>query len=1570
MYVCARAKCCSTDCPCSRGFMSRGAGTNAGALPILVLRCRRWSLIDCCVQSVTSFSPGGGALKSNIPVSYSSYVTISGLNFGNTAAYLTPTASFGSSTGTICGSTSWTSTSTVQCQLTQPAYNYYTAATGNYIVVKTAGGTSATDTNSALTFDAPVVSYYLSYNFPTSGGTSLTLTGRSFSPVNTSPTAYIGSTMCATSQWVSDTQIMCAVRTLEGGTQSLSSAVPSVRVRIRAVFGTKTGQPFSFDAPVITSTTPRYNFAASGGYSVTLRGFNFGSPYQSSTVVLHKDTHSAGLSCSSIWISSSSIQCRPNPALAPAAGSPVVVTVAAIVGTRKIGFTFDTPVISVSGYNGNQQIQNLPVSGGTLLTIAGLNFGNTDFTPTAAIGDDYERDNCATTAWTTYSAVLCESSGATYSGPKRSALLTVAAVVGTRAQLFSFDAPLVSNIISGHSNRGFSNSISVTIAGLNFGYKIATPTAFFMANSACPTTAWTSASTVSCQSEAVTYKSSVPLLKVDVATIIGTAPELFTFDAPVVSYDVTGEAAKRNLAMSGGSSVTVTGLNFASANPSATAMVKGQMCSCSQWASATTILCRSVARKIAGGGYTGDVSVVVSISAVVGTRSGAALTFDAPVFTSYYLYNTAQTGGSFVTLDGANFGNNDFTPTAGARLDNMCSTTSWSTASSIVCQPSANTVGFGAAATSVKYYGTVTVSAIVGTRKHGFSYDSPTLSHANQANAATSGSTSVTISGLNFGYNAYTPTAQLDEDFCATTSWTSASTIECASSDHIDGKNAAGKQPGSVVLTVSATVGTRTSFFTFDAPAVSNLLGSDNAVASGGTSVTISGLNFGKSYSQTPTAHLSDSTIGTTSWTSATTVQFLNAATGANAYTQHWGAIGMGLTVGSQIGTAGGLFTFDAPVVSASLARNAASSGSASLTIFGMNFAQNYASPTVRAGATLCVSNTWVSNSIVRCLTPVGYGPKKSLQITIAATVGTRTLGFSFDAPIMTHSLPFNQASTSAVSVSLIGSNFGNVDSTPTAGFGNPHGTPSLCPSTAWVSQTQVLCTGIVGTGSKQNFVVTVSAVVGTRSGFRFTYDAPASSRLTRANMPNTASGTLTLHGINFGPNDATPTATLGDDPVLGTCITTTWTTDSLVKCGTPPNGDPGRTAVIMTVSAVVGTSNTFFSFDAPAVSNRLGGLGGGNFGLSNGLSVTISGLNFGATYATPTLAFVSEVCATTAWTSGTTVACHFTSDVPTLTSFKKQSVKLTVNSVVSTQVGVFTFDAPVVSFNYPVYNGPGSGMNEKARLTLSGMNFANENLTPTVRISATSCATTTWLTQTALQCLTPPGINGNSPHQLFVSVGAIVGTSKQGFSFDSPVLSWTGQYNILTASSGYTLTVEGMNFGYTGSTPTVSIEAALPVGGSSVFMCATSSWSTSTTILCHAPTNTAGGMKTPVVTVGAVVGTRRNSLTYDAPIVSFLDKPNTPHTSGATLTLLGLNFGSNDLTPMGGFDSDANAGHSGTSAYCATTAWSTYSAVTCKVAVPTLNKVRGVGTKDFVLTVSDQVGAAALIAGALIIMS
>jgi hypothetical protein len=246
-----------------------------------------------------------------------------------------------------------------------------------------------------------------------------------------------------------------------------------------------------------------------------------------------------------------------------------------------------------------------------------------------------------------------------------------------------------------------------------------------------------------------------------------------------------------------------------------------------------------------------------------------------------------------------------------------------------------------------------------------FTYDGPLITSAFMYNGGTSGGSTVTISGLNFGYSDSTPESYVGSGIsCATTSWTSGTTVNCA-----PGNPASGGLGVHVAMTrrqdgANAYFGTMLYAFTFDAPTVSYSFQS-NVPFTGGSSVTISGLSF-TALDSTVTVSIKGVMCSCSSWTSATMLLCSSSPVSSSVHPLHMRS---SVTIGAVVGTMSISFSFDAPTLSHSTF-NMPTSGGGAVTVLGMNFAPVNYTPTAEVGSMICQSTSWNSATAIQCVAP------------------------------------------------------------------------------------------------------------------------------------------------------------------------------------------------------------------------------------------------------------------------------------------------------------------------------------------------------------------------------------------------------------------------------------------------------------------------------------------------------------------------------------------------------------------------------------------------------------------------
>jgi hypothetical protein len=295
-------------------------------------------------------------------------------------------------------------------------------------------------------------------------------------------------------------------------------------------------------------------------------------------------------------------------------------------------------------------------------------------------------------------------------------------------------------------------------------------------------------------------------------------------------------------------------------------------------------------------------------------------------------------------------------------------------------------------------------------------------------------------------------------------------------------------------------------------------------------------------------------------------------------------------------------------------------------------------------------------------------------------------------------------------------------------------------------------------------------------------YPSGGTVTLNRAvNLPSVPNAmNIFVDGANFGSYATSPSVVVGST----LCASISWTTDTSIQCG-PGNtvvGSGPQKLLEVTVSAIAGTAvasgtNPFnlLTYDAPSLHICSLGLSCSlsnlhrNAAASGGTSLTLRGKSFATFDATVTAHFGEGLCSTTSWTSSTTTMCAAPSGGYAV-SPTDMLARLTVSAIVGTVTGTtlgLTFDAPVTTSASPV-NGPTTG---GVTITTAGFNFNVVDATPTVSVSSppVPCRTSAWTTNTYVLCYfdQADGTATSGNIRPVVTVGAVVGTSSVGFSFD-----------------------------------------------------------------------------------------------------------------------------------------------------------------------------------------------------------
>ncbi len=462
-------------------------------------------------------------------------------------------------------------------------------------------------------------------------------------------------------------------------------------------------------------------------------------------------------------------------------------------------------------------------------------------------------------------------------------------------------------------------------------------------------------------------------------------------------------------------------------------------------------------------------------------------------------------------------------------------------------------------------------------------FSPPTVINVNPNAGPVAGGTSVIISGTNFFFVT-----------AVKFGGNAAATFTVNSPTQITATSPAGT--GTVDVTVTAAGGTSATgstdqFSYVSVPTVTNVSPNTGPPA-GGTSVTVTGTNFGTNFSGATAVKFGGNAAGTFTVNSPTQITATSPA-------------GTG-TVDVTVTTAGGTsatssadqFSYgSAPTVTNVNPNTGPPAGGTSVTITGSNFSGASA---VKFGGNAAGTFTVNSASQITATSPAGTG---TVDVTVTTPGGTSAASsadqFSYaSVPTVTNVNPNTGPSTGGTSVTITGTNFSGA--TAVRFGGNAAGSFSV------TSATQITATSPAGTGTVDVTVTTPGGTSATSSADQFTYgSAPTVTNVNPNTGPPAGGTSVTITGTNFTGASAVR---------FGGNAAGSFSVNSATQItATSP---AGTGTVDVTVTTAGGTSATssadqFTYGSAPTVTSvnpNTGPPGGGT-------SVTITGTNFsGAT--------------------------------------------------------------------------------------------------------------------------------------------------------------------------------------------------------------------------------------------------------------------------------------------------------------------------------------------------------------------
>jgi hypothetical protein len=835
-----------------------------------------------------------------------------------------------------------------------------------------------------------------------------------------------------------------------------------------------------------------------------------------------------------------------------------------------------------------------------------------------------------------------------------------------------------------------------------------------------------------------------------------------------------------------GTSVTITGSNFGVTQGEVT--FNGTFSTPTSWSSTSIIV------PVPDGATSGDVIVTV------GTLTSNAVDFlvtstSVPQITAV----SPDSGliGTSVTISGFNFGSSQGSSTV--TFNGVIATpTSWSATSIVAAVPTGSSSG------SI----VITVGGVAsnGVPFNVLSVPVPVLSNLSPKGGSTG--TSVTISGSNFGSAQGTSTVTFNGTLATATSWSPASIAVPVPT---------GATTGPVIVTVAGLSSNGLVFAVGSGPGIQSLNPNSGSV---GTSVTITGVNFGSSQGSS-TVRFGALAATPTSWNSTTIVVTVPTGAVSGPVTVTVSGVvsnGVNFTVGSGPGIT-------------ALSPNQGTVGT-SVAISGVNFGSSQGASTVTFGGAVASPTSWSAATIVA---PVPTGTTTGNVVVTVGGVPSNGALFTVDqGPLISTISP--GAGPGGTVVTITGLNFGSTRGSGTVTFNGVAATP-----TSW-SNTQIVVP-VPSAATTGNVVVTTSGGFASNPVPFIVGTAPSINSLSPKS--GNAGTSVTIAGTNFGSSQGSSTAMFNG--VIAT--PTSWSATSIVA-PVPTGATTGP--MVVTVGGLSSNGPVFVVGSGPGITGISPSTG------KVGASVTITGVNFGASQGLSTLTFNGTPATATSWTATSIVAV-----VPT--GAKTGNVIVTVGGIASNGMAfAVLLPTPVITSLSPNSGNVGSPV------TINGTNFGP---TPgVVTFNGIPALTTGW---------SPTSIGATVP--VAATTGNVVvtvnGFSSNGVLFVVGTSPSITSLNPQSGAVGTSVTITGTNFGSSQGSSIVTFNGTPS---------ATTGWN-STTIVATVPSGATTG--NVVVTVGGVASNGVLFVVGSGPGITSLS-PNAGPT-GTAVTITGVNFGS-----------------------------------------------------------------------------
>eukprot|EP00960_Hanusia_phi_P024393 718314-Hanusia_phi.AAC.1 len=555
---------------------------------------------------------------------------------------------------------------------------------------------------------------------------------------------------------------------------------------------------------------------------------------------------------------------------------------------------------------------------------------------------------------------------------------------------------------------------------------------------------------------------------------------------------------------------------------------------------------------------------------------------------------------------------------------------------------------------------------------------------------------------------------------------------------------------GSNVLFTVLPEPSSVNFITFLPCTISALEPSKDLASTGNESLLITGSNFGIRSSNFDSDVSKRFVIGKTSCSSVEWIADSSLVCVTSAGESMMGSLGVELTLANRTCYNNEIRVLYSPpeVFSLNLTRiyeisSPTESSSKMLQLFGKGFGPSLDYPSsIVVGNESCTPNYYFSDSHIMC----NISDQLFCDLTTSSaffdfdvTLGNVSLKFAqrFEAMELKQAIP-NQVSTSGQRVTVVGNFFldGQYDLKVGA---------SACTSIGWESDSAVSCVVPPGTGSVP-LTVTLADCHLKLNSLDFAY---LNADVTSINPSVLALRTtsVTLYGSNFGVFNTQHTVSISGQ----SCENVSWISDSSISCSISLSSASGEAIVVdgVTVNPISLRilTNPLINDVVPTTLKTFNGTGVIHF---SAIDDYLKNHSFSVRMGQTTSEF-------TEWIDDMSLKVL----VPPGTGTELQGVTLTLNNISYTFSSLWKYSSPAITTT-EINNTLGV-------VEIQGENFGAYDATPSSFVGLSACLSTTWTSDSLVQCRVVQGAGRNLPVTVVVSGAS--GSKENAYEYPTPLI-------------------------------------------------------------------------------------------------------------------------------------------------------------------------------------------------------